>query len=146
MPSNAFNASNPTKKPPAYCWFRKDPLPIMIPPMAWPRLQGWARWTDLAPIPAPTDIAIYTTMDRVGASWIWQNYVEKDGYRFWISLSRLANPQPWELELLLAYPWGGFEQTWWTPITIQLTPGWDTGPLEHITTPGVDFRQARVTQ
>ncbi len=146
MPSNAFNASNPTKKPPAYCWYRKDPLPIFFPPLGPVRLQGWARWTDLAPIPAPTDIAIFTTLNRVGAGWYWSGQVTKSGYTFQITFNRIADPQPWACGIHLWYPWGAFEQMIWGPFTLQLEPDWDTGPLEHITTPGIDFRQARVQQ
>lgn len=146
MPSNAFNASNPTKKAPAYCWHRDPPLPIFFPPIGPARLQGYARWTDLAPIPGPTDIAIYTAMDRVGSSWNWAGHVQKMGWTLYITLARLVDPQPWSVDLLIWYPWGGFEHMIWRPVTMQLEPEWDTGALEHISFPGLDFRQARVQQ
>lgn len=146
MPSNTFNKSNPTKKPPAYCWYRKPPLPIFFPFIGPARLQGFARWTDLAPIPAPTDVSIYVAMDRLGSTWNWTGHVEKMGWTLFITLARYADPQPWAVDLFIGYPWGGFELMVFPPFTMQLQPAWDTRALQHITTPGIDFRQARVQQ
>lgn len=146
MPSNAFNASNPTKKPPAYCWYRKDPLPIFFPPIGPARLQGYARVTNLWPIPQPTDIAIYTTMNRLNSTWVWQGGIEKMGYHLWITLSRIVDPQPWQLDVVIYTPWDTWGIYIWSPITMQLEPSWDTGRQQNVDDPGIDFQEARVQQ
>lgn len=145
MPSNAFNASNPTKKPPPYCKSGKTPLPIFFSPILPSCLQAYARWTDLDPAD-PADISVYCSLSRVGGGWTWNGHAHKQGFTLYVTLSRVVDPQPWMVDLLLFWPSTWFEHTIWTPITFQLEPNWDTGPLQHITVPGLDFRQARVQQ
>lgn len=144
MPSNKFNASHPATKPPAYCWYRKIPLPPIIPPIFPMGLQGWARWTDLDPL-GPFDLAIYCTCPRVGDSWQWMGEIAKGALKLRITLARLVDPQPWRIRLDKWVDGGSHELMFFPTFVMQLEPTWDTRLLTFTHLPGYDFRQARVT-
>lgn len=145
MVTNTFNSSNPRPNPPAYCWYRKVPLPPILPLFPAPELNGYARWTDLDPL-APCDVAIFTTLQRTAGQWLWTGGITKGAVTLFIALHRTADPQPWRLEIRVYDPWRTPEIAVWEPLTMQLEPAWDTGLLTSVHIPAIDFREARVTQ
>lgn len=144
MPGNKFNQTHPPIGPPAYCWYRKDPLPIILPPIGSPQLQGYARWTDLDPV-MTTDIAIYTTMNRRGDDWFWSGQITKNRRTLSIVCARAALPNNWQVTIEVDFPTGLPEQYTWYDLHPDPDRDFDTGPLTHITIPAFDFRHARVT-
>lgn len=145
MPSNALNASNAKPGPPAYCHWR-PPLPFVPPFSPPPALQGWARWTDLAPDPLPVDVAIYIPLPRIGTSWDWQGDATQHGFRLQLTLQRLQDPNPYAVTITIWTPWGATGNTVWNPVVVQFEPAWDTGLLRHVYVPALDFQEARVQQ
>lgn len=145
MTSNAFNRPHAAPSSPSYCYSHHSCLPQPPPGDPAPILNGYARWTDLDP-EAPIDVAIYTPMPHLGAGWVWRGSVTKGTVTLQITLSRLIAPQPWAIQIDVWDQWRNPETYIWMPLVIQLEPAINTRLQTFVHLPGLDFRQARVTQ
>ena len=145
MVSNAFSRPYPKPNPPAYCAFRKIPLPVVPPFFPPPVLQGYARWTDLDPL-NPTDIAIYVPMPSTDVTNCWQGEATVGAKRLIITLVGTVEPNAWTLSLNIWHTIHDWEGMAFPNFAMQLEPSWDTGLQSHVYLPGLDFREARVRQ
>lgn len=104
-----------------------------------------AHWRDMDPL-QPTDLASYIDCFQQGGAASYFGRSNSESPRLELRVEQSAGTGLWAVELAIYDPWRNPEVFTWSGILIPPHLPFDTGLLQEVIVPGLDFRLCKAMQ
>lgn len=143
--SSKFNPSSPHQAPPPQCHKSPEPTPIPIPPGFPEQLSAWVHWRDWDPL-APGEQASSFSLRQQGPAGNYHGCSASSGDRTCLTVS--FTPGTGSATVLLEYwdPYRNPDSFNMGPAQVDPDKPFDTGLLQDIVIPAIDFRYVRIRE
>lgn len=134
----------PTKLPPQ-CKSLIEPLPPLIVAGVPTSLQAYVHCLDLDPLlPIPVDVCELIQLARVPGAPVWSGPTRPAYWEVICDVTLDAPPDRFRVALHLFEESAFIETAEWFPVYVDPDRPFDTGDLQIVTAPGIDYRKCRV--